>query len=197
MLETLSFNVHFSTVIFSVYEGALWDSNAETIIFKCQSVNLSANKAIFVADYSFITLVIECDLENNKIYTSYEVAGNGKNNSVDIGMWEYTSLFMGNVLTIDDIGEETFAKLNIAISNNAPFYLNKWKTLSEEEKYVEPLKFELYRAKYNPETNEPISYTFTNTQIMFDDEGKVKVGAHTLLYDVINQTITGSAVISE
>lgn len=184
-------------VTMAVYEEGLWDSNAEIITFKCQSVDLNANKAIFVADYSFITLVIECDFENNKVYTSYEVANNGKNNSVDIGMIEYTGLFMGNVLTIDDIGEETFTRLNIAISNNAPFYLNKWKTLSEEEKYVEPLKFELYCAKYHPETNEPISYTFTNTQIMFDDEGKVKVGAHTLLYDVINQTITGGVVISE
>jgi myosin-crossreactive antigen len=123
---------------------------------------------------------------------SYKV--NKEDNAVNIGMIEYTSLFaMGNTLTVDDIGEEIFEKLNTVITNNTPFYLNKWKSLSETEQYMNPLKFELSAVKAD-ENKNPIYYDFMNTVMTTNDEGKLVVGAHTLRYDVLNQTLTGGIV---
>ena len=157
------------------------------IIFSCVAEGITWN------------VILEEQLDTN--YTLEFVIDNidahSGNTSVDIGMVEYTSLFaLGGTLTAEDIGTVMFDRLNIAITNNTPFYVNKWKTISETEKYVEPLKFERYQTMYDLETNEPIRHSFACTYTNIVDN-KIAVVALTLVYDVVNQTITGGQAISE
>lgn len=156
-------------------------------------------KGSFQCDYEGMTFYVTIEEQLDSEYTiefSYKVNATVENTYTNISMGEYTELFtLGGTITSDN-NAAIFEVIKIAINNNAPFYINKWKEISETETIMNPLKFELQQIKYTAE-REPLKYIFTNTQIAPGDDNKIIAGAHTLTYDVINETLTGGVLVSQ